>query len=217
MAAGPPVAVLGLYRSGSSCVAGILHHLGLHVGTHLAAGNRNNEAGYFEPLWLSRQLRQLCDEPRLAEMSPREFRVGALRHWLRQESKVAASAGKRLAAKHPLLCMLGDEIIEAWGTKTQFISIVRPLAESARSLDRTGWWQMQYRKPLLRSLWDAREAFLAKHEHLQIDFGSLLVDPRSEITRIVGFLGVASDESQFEAAVNFVRRSSDVKAACSQW
>jgi hypothetical protein len=42
------IVVLGCYRSGSSAVAGILHHLGIFMGEQFDPPSRGNPRGYFE-------------------------------------------------------------------------------------------------------------------------------------------------------------------------
>lgn len=51
-----PVAILGMHRSGTSMIAQLLHHCGLHLGsrTDLIAANKDNEAGYWEHLAFTR-------------------------------------------------------------------------------------------------------------------------------------------------------------------
>ena len=44
-----PIAVIGMHRSGTSMLAGMLHHLGVHMGTDLVMDNHvHNPLGYFE-------------------------------------------------------------------------------------------------------------------------------------------------------------------------
>ena len=54
------IAVLGVYRSGSTAVAGALHHLGVDMGPPFFEG-------FYESAGLSKQLRRWWDEPRLVE------------------------------------------------------------------------------------------------------------------------------------------------------
>ena len=69
------VAVLGLFRGGTSCTAGVLHHLGLYLGSELLAPNGHNVRGYFEPAEFSTILRRLCDEPALIQVASSAERV----------------------------------------------------------------------------------------------------------------------------------------------
>jgi hypothetical protein len=42
--------ILSLHRSGSSATAGVLHHLGVHMGERLLGENKGNPKGHFENL-----------------------------------------------------------------------------------------------------------------------------------------------------------------------
>lgn len=47
------VVVLGAHRSGTSVCAGVLHHLGVNMGTRLLPANEKNPKGFFEDLDIS--------------------------------------------------------------------------------------------------------------------------------------------------------------------
>lgn len=200
----PVVAVLGLYRGGSSCTAGVLYHLGLHMGAKLMKADRKNARGYYEPAWLSRKLRRLYDEPRLAGWAPRPKRLGVLRRWYESQGRVAEQKGTLLGVKHPLLCVACDDLAEAWGDALRVIAVDRPMADCVASLDRVGWWRRDVRRRLLTRLWDEREAFLAERNHLRIDYHELLATPRPQVERIVAHLGLPASPRAVEAACAFV-------------
>ncbi|HWM24530.1 MAG TPA: glycoside hydrolase family 99-like domain-containing protein [Chthoniobacterales bacterium] len=59
MSSSPPIIVAGMHRSGTSLVASILSSLGVSLGDHLLAADRDNQRGYFEDvdfLALNREL-----------------------------------------------------------------------------------------------------------------------------------------------------------------
>lgn len=199
------VAVMGLYRGGTSCVAGLLSHLGVNMGDRLVRPKRANPTGFFEPVELSNRLRRLMDEPHLASIAPASLRIAALKNWLsKQSSKSGSHSQLWLGAKHPLFCIMGKDIIQAWGETTKFIAVYRPIEDSLRSLERLGWWSRRNREACLRKLWDAREGFLTDRDHLAIDFYSLLDNPMKEILRIQAYLGLEADPELQSAAADFV-------------
>ena len=64
------VIVLGVYGSGSSAVAGILHHLGVMMGEKLIPATPANPKGHFEDAEFRRMLYQLRNDPsKLAEIN----------------------------------------------------------------------------------------------------------------------------------------------------
>ena len=121
------IAVVGTYRSGSTAIAGILHHLGVDMGC-------SSDSQYFEPKDLSEALRRWWSEPRLVRSHPVERQIEHLKGWV--ESKKNLLVG----AKHPLMSLSAPQIERAWGVTTKFVWCKRPLEESIISLTRKGWW-----------------------------------------------------------------------------
>lgn len=200
-----PVVVLGTYRSGSSCVAGVLHHLGGHGGQAAErATARFNPRGLFEPPWLSRELRALCDEPRLRRIGSRQEIVSTLRQWARDEGHHALKAGRFLYVKHPLLCLLGREMEVAWGTDLRIISVYRRFEDSRNSLDAAGWWRPAGRAGVLERLVADRDRFVADREHLRVDFETLVLEPARVVGEICAFLRLSPPEEAVRAAVSSV-------------
>jgi hypothetical protein len=98
------VAVLGLYRSGSSAAAGVLHHLGVEMGAPYWMDN-------YESARLARRLRRWWHEPELQERFPAPERVRKLRDWI---SFLEGGGAAHVGAKHPLLSLCGDDLVQAW-------------------------------------------------------------------------------------------------------
>ena len=122
------IAVLGVYRSGSTAVAGALHHLGVDMGPPYFEG-------FYESAGLSKQLRRWWDEPRLVEKVGRAKRVRVLEQWIKERE---AGGVRWVGMKHPLLSLCGDDLVQAWGEDTRFIRCCRPLEDSIDSLKRLG-------------------------------------------------------------------------------
>jgi len=189
------IAVLGLYRSGSSAAAGVLHHLGVEMGAPYWMDN-------YESAGLAKRLRRWWHEPDLQERFPRAERVRKLRDWI---SFLEAGRATHVGAKHPLLSLCGDDLVEAWGPGVRFIWTWRPLDESIASIRRTGWWPEPYGEKLQRRLWDDVNRFFAGRAHLRVDFSDMLADPGREIHRMVEYVGLRPDSNHFAAAIASVR------------
>ena len=56
------IAVVAKGRSGTSAVAGVLHHLGVPMGTKLKEANRNNLKGFFEDMEILEAHEKICGE-----------------------------------------------------------------------------------------------------------------------------------------------------------
>jgi hypothetical protein len=189
------VAVLGLYRSGSSAAAGALHHLGVDMGSPYFGD-------HYESLVLARKLRLWWREPRFQEMMPREARVRRLADWIEgQERKPTPWIG----AKHPLLSVCGEDLQEAWGPEVRFIWTWRPLEQSIDSIKRIGWWTPELGETLQRRLWESLQRFFARTPHLRVEFADMIANPGREIDRMIEYLQITPDAAHIRAAVESVR------------
>ncbi len=189
------IAVLGLYRSGSSAAAGVLHHLGVDMGAPFFKD-------HYESLRLARRLRRWWHEPDLQERYPRAERLRKLGDWI---GFLEGGGATHIGAKHPLLSHCGDELLEAWGPSVRFIWTWRSLDESIASIRRTGWWTGPRAEEIQRRLWDDVNRFFAGRDHLRVDFSDMLADPAREIRRMADYLELAPDASQFAAALASVK------------
>src|SRR5579859_5648840 len=97
------IAVLGLYNSGSTVLAGVLHRMGVDMGGPFwATSEEGHPQNFYEPTDLSDRLRMWWAEPFAVELANPSERVEALRSWIQQRE--AARAGW-VGAKHPLLSL----------------------------------------------------------------------------------------------------------------
>src|SRR5664279_3329426 len=188
------VAVLGLYRSGSSAAAGVLHHLGVEMGAPYFRQ-------HFESARLARRLRRWWHEPYMREMYPRAERVRKLGDWIQFLEMGSAS---HVGAKHPLLSLCGDELVEAWGPDVRFIWTHRPLDESIASIQRKAWWPAGVGEDAQRRLWDEVHRFFSDRDHLRVEFADLLVNPQREVDRIIDYLQLRPDSAKPEAALAWI-------------
>ncbi len=134
------VLVTGAGRSGTSTVAGTLHHLGLHVPLPVLKPNPSNPMGFFEstwPLWFHRRLmdtafiEQTDGRPEAADkmaaaVTP-EVRA-ELRDWLAE----AAATADQVLVKDPRsvwVPWLWEETAAELGIGTGFLTMVRHPAE----------------------------------------------------------------------------------------
>ena len=186
------IAVLGVYRSGSTAVAGALHHLGVDMGAPYFEG-------FYESAGLSKQLRKWFDEPRLVEKVGSAKRVRVLADWIRERE---AGGARWVGMKHPLLSLCGEDIVQAWGAETKFIRCCRPLDDSIDSLKRLG--RSVDGAHLQGTLMTALDKFFAGREHLAIEFADLMSNPRREVERLVQYLQIEADEAKIQAAVSFI-------------
>jgi len=193
------IAVLGLFRSGSTAVAGVLHHLGVDMGAPFFGG-------YYESEWLSKQLRRWWDEPRLQEKVAQTERVRVLAKWVRDREKAGA---RWVGMKHPLLSLCGEDLLEAWGKETAFIRCCRPRRESIESLGQMGGdCDSEF---VQTTLMNALDRFFGDQEHFQISFADMMQSPGAKIQQMIDYLEIKPEPEKIASAIQFVEPGSKAK------
>jgi hypothetical protein len=198
------IAVLGVYRSGSTAVAGALHRLGVDMGPPYFEG-------FYESAGLSKQLRKWFDEPRLVEKVGPAKRVRVLADWIKERE---AGGARWVGMKHPLLSLCGDDLVQAWGPETRFIRCCRPLEDSIDSLKRLG--RSVDGAHLQGTLMQALDRFFAGRDHLAIEFADLMSNPRREVERLMQYLQITADAEKIAAAVRFIEPGKKSKVESEQ-
>ena len=198
------IAVLGVYRSGSTAVAGALHHLGVDMGPPFFEG-------FYESAWLSEQLRRWWNEPRLREKVSQAKRVRVLADWIQEREQGGA---KWVGMKHPLLSLCGEDLVQAWGPEIRFIRCCRPLGDSINSLKRLG--RTVDGQFLQGTLMAALDRFFAGREHLAVEFADLMSNPRREVERLMEYLNITADAEKIDSAIRFIEPGRKSKVEVEQ-
>ena len=204
----PMAAVLGAFRGGTSCIAGILVRLGVNMGDKFKPPNKANPTGFYEAQQLAKICRQSFKEPWMKELLPKFERETRLREWADGRRKKASLIG----GKHPTLCLMVPEILQAWGRDTKFIAVDRPIEKIQASLTRLKWgWCQRAIQNVPPMMLAARDAFLedCRQENiLRVDFDLMRANPEEWINRIVEFLQIVPSEEQKQLAKEFIRAES---------
>jgi len=188
------IAVLGLYRSGSTVVAGVLHHLGVDMGAPFYGG-------YYESDWLSKQLRIWWNESgQLEEKVLQPKRIKIFSQWMQKRERAGA---QWVGMKHPLLSLCGDDLLQAWGEETRFIRCCRPLVESIESM-KTGMGYKGDAELRQRTLLDALDRFLGGRPHLEIHFSEIMAQPEREVGRLIEFLRITPEPQRISLAIQSI-------------
>ncbi len=195
------IAVLGTYRSGSSAVAGVLHHLGVDLGGPFWQPVTPGAPPYYESAALADSLRRWWNEPDLHQTAPPAERVAFLSRWVEDRERDGAA---HIGAKHPLLSLCGPDLLAGWGGATQFVWANRPLEEAIRALIGLGWWPG--REEVVQSrLWGAAFRFLDGRPHLRVELADLTSQPAREVERIIHYLQITPDDEQIRSAVGSIQ------------
>ena len=199
----PKIALLGLYNSGSTALAGALHRLGVHMGApYWYSSDERAPNNFYEPWDLACLLRMWWNEPDIRENTDRQTRVACLSNWLRLRQCYYQST---VGAKHPLLCLCADDLVTAWGADTIFLWAYRPLDESIERLRARKWFAYR-EEPLQRRLWQTLEDFCVRQPHLRVDYQRLRSDPAAVLRGIAAYVHLEPTAAQWTAAEAFIQR-----------
>jgi len=193
------IAVIGLYNSGSTAIAGTLHRLGVNMGAPY-------HGNFFESLEIKSKLCEWWDEPRMQKFTSKKQRVAYLRAWIKRQE---AEGYEHVGVKHPLLCLSAYDLEAAWDKRVKYIWAHRSLNDSINGLEKRRWFS--HPKPLQEYLWHSAMEFFAEHEHLQINFDEMTAKPSATIARLIDYLQLETDKAQVAAAVKGIRAKAEMK------
>ena len=199
----PParIAVLGIYNSGSTVLAGVLHRLGVQMGSPFwRNSNDYSSENYYEPRDLSDKLRAWWNEPHMHEMTPAATRIAYLTNWIQRREQQHPGA---IGIKHPLLCLCGDDILRAWGSDTVFFWSWRPLDESIARLRARKWFPNR-QDHAQRCLWQAVEDFYDKQPHCRVEYQRWKSEAAAVIKEIVAYAHLQPSDAQMATALAFI-------------
>ena len=196
----PFVAVVGLHSSGSSCLAGVLHHLGVHMGNDLG-GYWDRHKGGFEAKGLASIMEDAVSFPDTKYSLPRGQIFNRLRSWIAARHEEAEARGTIAGGKYPQLCRTGDQLINICGPGLRVVFIDRPIEESIASLQRrcprAEPDQLREHQEWLERGKGDLALKCPKERQIRVDYHSLLSDPWREVGRLMEFLQIGpwSDSS----------------------
>lgn len=113
------IAVMGAHRSGANRVAGVLNRLGLHFGDRFTGEYRYDAVGGlgFEEADLVNICNRVAPFPSTNYRQTHSRICVELQRWISQKRFEADRKVTLAAAKHPLLCRLGDHLISVCGDR----------------------------------------------------------------------------------------------------
>lgn len=202
----PLVAIIGLHSSGSSCLAGVLHRLGVYFGKNCGGyyGDQPESSSGFE----SQQLATILERAMPFPGTDSKGCQGGLccdLHVLVDQLRSEAALLKTMAAiKYPLLCRAGPSLIRAANKNLRIIHIDRPLNDSIRSLQARESYRYSPEVITQHQRWlhTGKSHLLRRvQDKLTVQFYDLLNNPVEQIGRIAAFLRLkpGADEVSFAA------------------
>jgi len=195
------ITVIGLHRGGTSAVAGVLHHLGVHMGDDLLPPSPHNPKGYFE----DRKFVELHDQiigdwkdPQVNFEPYREAYTALVRERERQH--------ELWGIKDPRMCFIFSYFARiARGCRA--ISVCRDPRLCAESLFARGGHTLEEAAVISWNYWHAKyrqlDNFPCRTEqgrYTFVDYEQLLADPEYVVREIAAFVGLEPTQE----AIDFV-------------
>ena len=192
----PFVAVIGLHSSGTSALAGVCHHLGVHLGNtftgYYGSNARNPDKGCgFEAVGLCAIIRRGIRWPENRLLRDESQIEADLRQWIANRQHEAQARDTLAGGKHPLLLAAPEVLTRICGDNLKVIHASRPLEESIRSFVRREKHRHDPKQleAHQRWLWGKKVDFLERNDHLTVEYRDLLQDPAGQARRIAEYLG----------------------------
>jgi hypothetical protein len=194
-----PIIVVGPGRCGTSCVAGVLHHLGVFMGLRLVAAHASNPYGHWED----------CDFLELnvaflnLTIARSEWEKG-IRQLIKRRNALQIPCGW----KDPRTCNLLRDYLEFFDNP-KFIRCIRSAAQIEASIVRAygenGWTPTDAHVLRVRREQEL-DQYLPRYNTFEVDFTELRTDRRKIVESLVQFCGLAEvTAQQIRSAINSVR------------
>ena len=190
------ICVLGPHRSGTSAVAGVLHHLGIHMGDDLIGPGHGNPKGHFE----DREFVELHDRI-IGDWKKPALRVAP--YWTEYKALIARrnQAHRVWGVKDPRLTFAFPAFEEVCQEQTRLIATSRPTAITAWSLHSRGGHTTQEAADIAE-LYRARlERILDVYDYvptIRVEYDQLIESPILVIDTIAEFLGVQPTQAAYD-------------------
>ena len=201
--------VLGMHRSGTSLVAGILYKCGVFLGTELLGGNLSNPLGHFE-------------DQRLIDLNDRILgAAGGTWYDPPPEEAISGQAGRM---KEEIVGLLALMPSGTWGWKDPRLSLTielflpyvhnpafiicdRESGAIAESLRHRDGFDIDRGLVITGIYRDRIHSILERHpdrRRMAVAYEELCSDPAVAISRLISFAGLDVGARQYRAAKKFV-------------
>ncbi len=189
------VLILGMHRSGTSALSGVLNILGLDFGANLMPPTQDNPKGYFENqnfYKINEEILKILNTSwdDLGEF-PTDFSKDARLETIKKELKEKLNGefpDKNIfGIKDPRLCLLFplyQEILTELGFDIKSIVVWRNEAEIADSLQKRDGMDFEKAIKLCRKYWNTLEKNTPNTMKITVNFEDLLEDPETIIFKI---------------------------------
>ena len=213
----PFVAVVGPHASGTSCIAGLLWHMGVHLGDKLVGrwGSTPGKKCGYEAVGLRDICEAACRVPDTSIRLPRGKLYWRLHDWIAATMSVAKSKRAIAGGKYPFLCRMQDQLVNICDKNLVVVACDRPLEDAVESLAKR-FPRIPKRKLHAHQKWlyEGKEDLCQRASKVvRVDFDALRKDPQPVIQKLANELGLSPTPEQLAGAVGSVEVKEDNEPA----
>ena len=197
------IAVVGPFRSGTSCVAGMLHTLGVSMGQTFPRSAPANQKGFFECQHLRGFLSRVFVWPTLSE---RKVQADECVKMFCKNIALRSDDSDPIGVKHPALCLLVPEMAEAW-PELKIVSVNRDIESVVKSMGSPGLFPRmpeEKKRELIERMIATRDADIErlKIPTLSLDYADVLANPAKAVNDLIAFADIPPSPDRAAAFVD---------------
>jgi len=204
------IIVLGMHRSGTSMIAGVLKKLGVHMGDELLGKSSSNPHGHFEDLDFLHLNIKILRAAQGSWANPPEYNT-----ILKQKKKFASKIKKMITGKNKNniwgwkdpRTSLTIELFLPYLMNPQFIVCYRKPQAVAKSLNKRNGMSIKAGLEL-KKIYDNRiNTFFEKKpelSRLNVFYKNVTNNSKKRVNQIINFLNIEVNQNQYREACNFI-------------
>jgi len=205
------VVVLGMHRSGTSLVAGILERLGVNMGKRQIGIHWSNPLGHYENVDFVKMDDMILNVAGGAWDDPPEIssilEVSSNEKLLRKIQEVVKKNEDRIWGWKVPTTSLTIELYLPFLRNPYFIICYRDPQEIVKSLQKRDGMDPRKARKLIEVYNESIKQFLNRHPNLkvmEIEYRSILANPKDAVQQIINFIGINPSQERVTNAIEFV-------------
>ena len=203
----PFFSIIGTHSSGSSALAGVLYHLGVHLGNNLVGFHGNPPINGGEAVFLHKLFEKSYPVPSIESHIPTNVLHNKIRNFITEKQIEAQIKGTVAAGKYPQLAFVVDYIEQFLGKDHRAIWIQRPIEESIQSLQKRfpniEKNEIAEHQKLIYDLCERITQQMGARAYI-ITYDQLLNDTANVVDKISAFMGLNPTAEQKEIATQYI-------------
>ncbi|SFV68402.1 hypothetical protein MNB_SV-13-1254 [hydrothermal vent metagenome] len=206
--------ILGMHRSGTSALGGVLELMGLEFGTDLMKATKGNPKGHFENMFVYKLNEKILKENSFAwdsyHFDFNKIAVDKQKEYIKEAKKIIEKEFKdteNFVIKDPRICLLfpiWEKACSELGIDIKIILPYRNPLEVAESLKVRNGFSLQKGYLLWLEHFLLAENYAKTYERMFISFDELINEPKATFEKLKEFIGLELTEDRLEKINEFL-------------